>query len=122
MRLLRSLLVSNLEVGAEYVSDHNQVGLNVVHCETEHGQVLAGKKIKTLTIFGQKTSVQMTLDILVLEIEFCLKEAHLGEEGLGVPVHDVRVVLLQKTVHFLHLGICKLSRDISDFQNSPLQL
>ena len=54
LRLLRSLLVSNLEVGAEYVSDHNQVGLNVVHCETEHGQVLVGKNIKTLTIFGQK--------------------------------------------------------------------
>ena len=64
----------------------------------------------------------MILDILVSEIKFCLKEAHLGEESLGVAVHDVRVVLLQKTVHFLHLGICKLSRDIFDFQNSPLQL
>ena len=68
-------------MGAEYVSDHNQVGLNVVHCETEHGQVLAGKKITTLTIFGQKTSVQMTLDILVLEIEFCLKRSSPGEGG-----------------------------------------
>ena len=50
-----------------------------------------------------------------LRYSFCLKEAHLGEESLGVAVHDVRVVLLQKTVHFLHLGICSLSRDIFDF-------
>ena len=57
----------NLEVGAEYVSYDDQVGLNVVHCETEHGQVLVGKKIKILTIFGQKTRVQMILDILVSE-------------------------------------------------------
>ena len=56
----------------------------------------------------------MILDTLVREIKFCLKEAHLREEGLGVAVHDVRVVLLQKTVHFLHLGICDLYRDILD--------
>ena len=47
----------------------------------------------------------VTLDIPVSEIEFCLKEAYLRKESLGVAVHDVRVVLLQKTVHFLNLRI-----------------
>ena len=53
-------------MGTEDISDHHQVGLNVVHCEPEHGQVL-------------------------------------WQQSLGVPVHDVGVVLLQQAVHLLHL-------------------
>ena len=53
-------------MGTEDISDHHQVGLNVVHCEPEHGQVLR-------------------------------------QQSLGVPVHDVGVVLLQQAVHLLHL-------------------
>ena len=53
-------------MGAEDISDDDQVGLNVVHGEAEHCQVLR-------------------------------------QQGLGVPVNDVGVVLLQQAVHLLHL-------------------
>ena len=53
-------------MGAEDISDDDQVGLNVVHGEAEHCQVLR-------------------------------------QQGLGVPVDDVGVVLLQQAVHLLHL-------------------
>ena len=53
-------------MGAEDISDDDQVGFNVVHGEAEHCQVLR-------------------------------------QQGLGVPVDDVGVVLLQQAVHLLHL-------------------